>query len=393
MTKTVLASWELGRAFGHVAHVAPLARGLRRRGTATVFAASDVINASSVSDQPFARIVQAPVYPRQPPLRPTLTYAAAIADGGMADADHATALVAAWLQLFDLVRPDGLAAEFAPVSLLAAHAAGLPAVRTGAAWAMPPAVDPLPSVMPWLPDDAAARTAAGVAADETVRIVCRRFGAEPLDGLAALLARAPRFLQSWPELDHYGPSPGETYYGPMSGLAAAARPAWPAAAGPRLFVYLPGDHAAAAPLAGALGLLGWPALWYGTGVLPTLPPNVHATGAPVDLGHVLAEATLVAGRGGHATGCAALQHGCPQLILPDTLETRLLGWRLQRQGLAVALGEAPDAAAIRAALERLAADPRFAASAAASAARYASYDPIAAEDMLARDVSAALGLA
>ena len=393
MATTILASWELGRAFGHVAHVAPLARGLRRRGIATVFAARDLINASSLTDQPFARILQAPVYLRSPPPQPTLTFAAAIADGGMADPDHATSLVAAWLQLFDLLRPDGLATEFAPVSLLAAHVAGLRAVRTGSAWAIPPAVQPLPSLMPWLPSPATAREAAGAVADEVVRIVCRRFGAPPLDGLAALLATAPRFLQSWPEFDHYGPDPDAVYYGPMSGLSAPARPDWPAGDGPRVFIYLPGEHAAAVPLAQAVGALGWPALWYGTGQLPQLPANIRATGEPVDLDHVLASAALVAGRGGHATGCTAMRHGCPQLILPDTLETRLLGWRLQRQGLAVAAGEQPQPEELAAGLEMLATNPRIAAAAAASAARYVRYDPIAAEDALAGDVAAALGLA
>lgn len=392
MATTILASWELGRAFGHVAHVAPLARGLRRRGIATVFAARDLINASSLPDQPFARIVQAPVYSHSPPPRPTLTYASAIADGGMADPDHATTLVAAWLQLFDLIKPDGLAAEFAPVSLLAAHVAGLRAVRTGSAWAVPPAVHPLPSLMPWLPDRPAARAAAGAVADDVVRIVCRRFGAPPLDGLAALLATAPRFLQSWPEFDHYGPDPDAVYYGPMSGLSASARPEWPQADGPQLFIYLPGEHAAAVPLAQAVGALGWPTLWYGTGQLPDLPANVLATGAPVDLDHVLQQAAIVAGRGGHATGCTALRHGCPQLIVPDTLETRLLGWRLQGRSLAAEMGEHPAPEELAAGLERLAADHRIAAAVATSAARYARYDARAAEDQLAHDVSAALGL-
>lgn len=390
---TVLATWELGRNFGHVAHAAPLARGLGRRGITTAFAARDLMTAAQVADRPFARILQAPLFQRPLPRRPTPTYAAAIADGGMNDPDAATILVAAWLELFDGVRPDGLAAEFAPASLLAAHVAGLPAVRCGTAWAAPPATDPLPSAVPWLPDDPDARRSAGAAADEVVRIVCRRFGAPPLDGLAALLALAPRFLATLPELDHYGAAAGTTYYGAMTGLGATARPAWPAASGPRVFVYLPGDHAAAAGLAAALADLGWPTLWHGRVAPSGLAANIRFAPQPVDTERVIGEAAIVAGRGGHATGCIAVRLGRPQLVLPDTLETNLLGWRLQRQRLAGMLAESAATADVRAMLETLATDPGIAAATAAAVARHARYDPVAAEDELARDVAAALGLA
>ena len=390
---TILATWELGRAFGHVAHVAPLARGLSRRGIATAFAARDLLTASSLGDRPFARILQAPLHQRSAPRTSTLTYARAIADGGMADADTATVLVAAWLQLIDGVRPDALSAEFAPASLLAAHVAGLPAVRVGTAWACPPASDPLPSLMPWLLDDPAARSEAGTAADEVVRAVCRRFGAPPLDGLPDLLARSPRFLESWPELDHYGAAAGATYYGAMTGLAATARPGWPAAEGPRTFVYIPADHAGAEPLAAALASLGWPTIWHGPTAPDALVANIAYVATPVDTAHVLGEAALFAGRGGHATGCEAIRQACPQLVIPDTLETALLGWRLEQQGLAKLLGERPTAANVQDALQQLATDTRVAAAVAAASARYANYDPVAAEDELARDVATALGFA
>ena len=392
MPATILATIELGRGYGHVAHVAPLARGLARRGHRMALATRDLLTAARVADRPFARLLQAPIHHLTRPPAPTLTYGQAIADGGFDDPDHATVLVAAWLQLFDGLRPDALATEFAPASLLAAHVAGLRAIRTGSAWAVPPATRPGVSLMPWLADDPAARSAADAAADDVVRTVCRRFGAAPLDGLAALLATAPRFLASWPEFDHYGPS-AQTYYGPMTGLQSALRPDWPAVPGPRTFVYLPGNHVAAPAVAGALASLGWPALWHGRGAPPPLPASVTFVPAPVDLPHVLGEAALLLGRGGHATGCEGMRRGCPQVIIPDSLETALLGWRLQAQRLASVLPANPDAAAVAAALTALAGDADVAAAVAAAAARYTDYDPVAAEDQLAADVLAALALA
>lgn len=390
---TILATIELGLRFGHIAHVAPIARGLKRRGIATALAVRDVVTATEVADRPFAAILQAPCYQRPVPRVPTLTYAQVVADGGLGNADHATALVAAWLLLFDGVRPDALVSEFAPVSLLAAHIAGLRAVRSGQSWVAPPAARPLPSLMPWLNHDARTRAEAGAVADAVVASVCRRFGAPPLDGLPELLATAPRLLGTWPELDHFGVAPGATYYGPMTGLAAAARPAWPDGAGPRVFIYLPASHAAAVPLATALTELGWPSIWHGPGGCPVPPPpNIRVAPEPVDIAHVLAGAAVFAGRGGHGVGCDALRHGCAQLVAPDTLETALLGWRLERQHLGRQLPEMPDTAAVVAALQFLAHDPRIAAATAAAKARYASYDPVRAEDMLARDICVALDL-
>lgn len=390
---TILATIELGLRFGHIAHLAPIARGLKRRGIATALAVRDVVTASEVIDRPFAAILQAPCYQRHVPRVPTLTYAQVVADGGLGNADHATALVAAWLLLFDGVRPDALVSEFAPVSLLAAHIAGLRAVRVGQSWVSPLATRPLPSLMPWLDHDEQTLVEAGEVADAVVATVCRRFGAPPLDGLPELLATAPRMLGTWPELDHYGVTPGATYYGPMTGLGAAARPDWPDGKGHRVFVYLPADHAAAVPLATALAELGWPAIWHGAGGCPVAPPpNIHVAPEPVDIAHVLAGAAIVAGRGGHGTGCDALRHGCAQLIAHDTLETALLGWRIERQHLGRQLPAVPDTAAVIAALRSVTQDPRVAAATAFAKARYATYDPVRAEDQLARDICAALGL-
>lgn len=390
---TILATIELGLRFGHIAHVAPVARGLKRRGIATAVAVRDVVTATEVADRPFAAILQAPCYQRPVPRVPTLTYAQVVADGGLGNADHATALVAAWLLLFDGLRPDALVSEFAPVSLLAAHIAGLRAVRCGQAWVAPPPMRPMPSLMPWLAHDEATLNAAGAVADAVVATVCRRFGAPPLDGLPELLANSPRLLGTWPELDHYGVTPHATYYGPMSGLAAAARPDWPDGDGPRVFVYMPAAHAAAVPLATALADLGWPSIWHGPGGCPVSPPpTIRVAPEPVDIAHVLAGAAIFAGRGGHGVGCDALRYGCAQLVAPDTLETALLGWRLERQHLGRQLPEMPDTAAVVAGLRSLVDDQRIAAATAAAKARYASYDPVRAEDILARDICAALDL-
>lgn len=389
MVTRVLATCELGRGYGHVANAAAIARGLSRRGVETVFATRDLSTASRVSDRPFARLIQAPLYTGRVRLVPTLTYAQAISDGGMHDADEATVLVAAWLQLFDLLGPDGIAAEFAPASLLAAHIAGLPAVRFGSAWAAPPAGSPLRSVMPWVADDVAARLASCAAADAVVRTVCRRFGAALIDGVGELLGCRARLLATWPELDHYGPAAGEVYYGPMTGLGGSFRPAWPEGDGPRTFIYMSAHHPAAANLEVALSDLAWPVIWHGEGVHGS-GRTISKLQVPVDTAAVLKGAAICIGRGGHGTACEALRFGCRQFMFPDTLESSLLAWRMQRLHLALSMPERSTAGEIRTVLAS-SEDAAHRDSRERSRARYATYAPARAEDQLAAAIAVAFG--
>ena len=370
----LLGTWELGFGYGHIAHLAPLAQALNVRGHRMSVASRNPATAKAAPGQPFAEILLPPSY--RPPERepaPTLTYAQVIAAGGMADLPAAVALVRAWLALFEQVKPEAIVAEHAPMSLLAAHVARLPAAMLGSGFMVPPAQRPLPSLLPWTPTSEAERAAADAPADAVVREVCRRFGAPRLDGVAGLLAAAYPGLTTWPELDIHGPRPGVTYYGPLSGFAGQARPAWPKAAGPRLFVYLPFEHPRGADMVEAVGGLGWPTIWHAARA-PSLelPANVRFSPEPVDLPHILGEAALLAGRAAHGTVCRALAAGRPQLVLPDTLETMLLA----RQIIANRLGAGtptPGAAPLRAALEQLAGDAKVAAATAAVKSRYAPY--------------------
>ena len=380
----LLGTWELGFGYGHIAHLAPLAQALNVRGHRLSVASRNPATAAAAPGRPFAAIVAPPLY-RPPPREkrtPTLTYAQVIADGGMTDLPAALELVHAWLLLFERAGAEGVIAEHAPMSLLAAHVAGLPAAMIGSAFMVPPALRPLPSLLPWVTNAEADRRAADASADTVVREVCRAHGAPPLDGVAGLLAASRPHLTTWPELDFHGPRDGVTYYGPLGGFAGQARPAWPKARGTRLFVYLPFEHPRADDLVAALASLGWPAIWHAARPpAAELPRNIRYSPDPVDLPHVLEQAALLVGRAAHGTACQALARGTPQLMLPDTLETTLMARRIAAVGLGAVAEAGVDG--VRAGLERLAADADIAAATAATRARYARYRPELAAAQLA----------
>lgn len=390
----LLACWDLGLGNGHINYLASAARGLSALGHESWLAARDVVAPRVLADRPFAAVVPAPVWLRSLVNTMTYSYGQVIADGGFADDDGLVEIVRAWLALFDLVGPAAIYVEHSPAALLAAHVARLPAARLGTPFTAPPVARPMPEIAPWLPQSAANRAGADAVPDRVIRSVCRHFGGTMLGGVADLLATATPFLTSWPELDPSGSRDDSAYYGPLGGIAATAAPDWPMAPGPRVFVYVPFDRPIAAPLAAALGERGWPVIWVcASSPGFTLPENIHHEAEPVDMGRALREATIVAHRGGHGICLDAIRAGCPQLLLPDRVETRTHALQIEACGLG-RLVAAWDSTAIGAGLDRLVLveAPEHAACAQA-AARHADYDADAMTLRLGRDLAKALRLA
>lgn len=387
----LLACWELGLGNGHITYLAAAARGLAALGHDSWLAARDVATPRQLADHPFAGVVQAPVWLRSRVAGPTHSFGQVIADGGFADDEGLVELVRAWLRLFDLIGPVAIYSEHAPASLLAAHVGGLRAARLGTPFTCPPVVRPMALLAPWLAGDP---TAADAVADRVIRSVCRHFGAPMLGGVGDMLATATPFVTSWPELDPGTPLRRDSIsYGPLAGVGATAAPDWPNTPGPRIFVYLPFGRPMAEPLATALGARGWPVVWISAEVPRfSLPPNVRHETEPVAVGTALAQATIVASRGGHGLCLDAIRAGCPHLLLPDRVESRCNALQIAARGLgrlvpaweAGPVGALLDAMVMRDAPEH--------AACAAAAARHGGYDADAMTARLAHDMAAALRL-
>lgn len=388
----MLAAWELGLRYGHLANIVPVARVLAKTGHKVTLAARDIVTASLVPATPFDTVFQAPLYLRGgAPKRPCHNYAQVIAAAGFDDGPALQALVAAWLAIIDRLQPKALIAEHAPVALLAAHIAGIPALRLGTSFMAPPVSRPMASLTPWAPSTPAELQVADAPVDALIARTCAHFGAPALAGLADLLESATDFLTTWPELDHYGPRADAHYYGPMDGFGGMARPDWPDAVGPKLFVYLPDEHPGFAALMAALATLGWPTIMHSQ-YTPQgrLPANVRFTADPVDMTAVLSEASIFAGRVGHGSCAQAMRAGCRQLLMPDTLETSLLAYRIAKAGLGLVPADL-DVGLLQRCLVTLATDERIAARVEQSRMRYARYDPEAAAAELAQDILATVG--
>ena len=124
----LLATWELGLGYGHVATLAPVCRALRAGGHHLALAARTPQTALRLERDAFDLVVPGPRFAGPAPRRETLTYGQVLAAGGLTDAAGAVPLVRQWLDVFERLEPVALLVEHAPMSLLAAHVAGLPEI-------------------------------------------------------------------------------------------------------------------------------------------------------------------------------------------------------------------------------------------------------------------------
>ncbi|MFC0203459.1 glycosyltransferase family protein [Novosphingobium soli] len=381
----VLATWELGRGYGHLGILARVSQALRAAGHRVTFAARypETVAATCAGD--FDALAAAPRFAGPVARAETLTYAQVIADGGFAASGALRPLAAQWRALFDDVQPDAVLAEHAPASLLAARIAGLPAWRIGSSFIAPGVHDIAASLLPWrpVPDDVLARQAGS--ADGAIRQV----SGGTVESLADLLAGAPRFATTWPELDHFAaPVPEVAFRGDLGGLqGASAAVDWPEGKGARVLVYMPPSAGPGPALRAALQRLGWPVLWHWPGAAgQEAEGRLRFCPEPIDLSRQAGEARIFVGRAGHGASALMLRAGLPQLLVPDTLEALLLSYRLRQAGLALTRPSDATTEEFVRALEQLAAglcDDRLRQV----SCKYLEYDPDHSARTIATDIA------
>lgn len=331
-------AWELGAHLGHLTRLRPVAAALKARGHAISFALRDVMGARALLPPALGRVYQAPLAINATP-QPAWTMADVLVSCGHGDADHLAGLVAAWQSLIDASDCDVVIADHAPTALLAARAAGVPAVHIGHGFSVPPRLSPLPVFRDWAPPPATHAAAVDAQVLRQVNTVLRDAGAAPLERLCDLFYPERTLLCTWPELDHYGGlgrSAGE-YLGPDCEYAPGAEPAWPTGTGPRVLAYLRRSHPGHAEVLQALADTGLPTLCYlpGGGAHPVSAPTLRISHQPLDLRRALPHCSLLICHAGQATLAQALRLGIPVLMLPEHAEQHLIARQVERSGAGV----------------------------------------------------------
>jgi hypothetical protein len=374
----ILFAWELGLSMGHVGPLRPLAERLSRRGHQLVAALKDVTKASHLAAAGNIQCVQAPV--RLNAVRDAFqlpsTFAHILHNAGFGDPDELRPLVEAWQALYDLVEPDLLLAEHSPTAILASLERQIPRVGIGTGFTCPPDISPLPDWRPYLKNDPSqlARDEARVCA--AMNELLADWGDPPLARVTELYARLDQtLLNTFPELDHFGPRSNADYWGASpSGLGAAVE--WPRGNGAKMFGYLK-PFAALEALLARLAERKLPTVIYAPEVDPQLQARYECetlrfAPRPVDLDAAGRWCDVAILNATHGTTAALLLAGKPSLQIPLFLEQQLTADNVVRMGAGLtAEANRPDCAVEQ--LDRLLGDDRFAEAARQFRGRYADF--------------------
>jgi UDP:flavonoid glycosyltransferase YjiC (YdhE family) len=378
-------TWELGGGLGHVGRLKPLALALQARGHRVSLSLRDLVQTHQLLVDLDAPKLQAPLWLHKAMgLPPTIvSLAEVLLAGGYLEADGIRGLVSGWRDMFTMLKPDLLVADYAPTAVLAARSLGLRSITLGLGFYMPPQGQALPSLRDWEAVPAARLAAAEARVLTSANAVLAPFNRKPFRRVSELLLGDVPLLCTWPELDHYarGALPtGGRWFGPNFLPATGQAPHWPAGIGPKVFAYLKSGHPDHEALLQALVAEGCRTLCYLPEVAagkapPVVSALIHYAAGPVSLDQAYKDCALCICHGGEGTFVQALLAGVPVLLLPMQVEQFLISRRVAQSGAGVNAGELPGLVAWRPLLRRMLNEPGFAAAAGAFASSHRDFNP------------------
>ena len=170
-------------------------------------------------------------------------------------------------------------------------------------------------------------------------------------------------------------------------------PVWPGQGTKRICVYMRPEMPGFGVLCEALSTLPYAVLWIAPGADASVvqryrSPRLVFTDKPVDLSRAAAEADAAVLYGSHGTTAAMLLAGLPLALFPNHVEQMLVSRNVARLGACAVLSPSALVDDVRASVVAIVEEPRYRQSAAAFAAKYASFDPWRVADRVARKVSA-----
>lgn len=332
--KTVLLVAELGAGLGHVAPLLLVGERIHRnwsgrRPVRVLLVTADPAAAKAAFPESPVRVVAAPqATPKLRLASHTASYGDILTLLGYGQQSLLAPAVAAWDDLFALLKPDLLVADHSPTACLAARGA-IPVIAIGSGYTLPPDNMPLfPSLLRGVsPPMAQTQILASANAVLTER------GRPPLARLPEIFVAEQRAVFTLPMLDPYGPLRREpllgTYHG---GLAPMPPPDKP-----RIFVYAGADPERMDAMVQVLGRVNVPVSAYfgarefaAARFLQNRGGEIHVS-LPA-IADVLAGASLVLSHGGAGLANAALTAGRPQIVLPIHAESRLTAGRIEALG-------------------------------------------------------------
>jgi len=332
--KTILLAWELGEGLGHLPPLKAIATAAKAEGATPVFALRDAVLSRDTLRDVGAQILPAPFWPT-PTLPPAAsgTYADILIGNGFGSAANLRALIGAWAQTIDLVRPDLIVCEHAPGAALAAFGR-IPVAMVGNGFVVPPADGAeFPSYEPGRGEPQRQQPVL-----EVIRETLSGLGRGVPQTICEPFRGAFRGIYTFPALDTYRRVRREPVLGPIEPMP----PLSPLPAKRKLYAYSAADYALVNDVTQALMDLGPQASAYFRGSLGARSAVIRSRGVHVydtapALASVLPEASVVFSHGGTGFTYAALAAGRPHILNPRHFEAHATARALEELGAGIAL--------------------------------------------------------
>jgi UDP:flavonoid glycosyltransferase YjiC (YdhE family) len=378
----ILCIWELGGGYGHMASFLPLSLKLRDRSHEVIFALRDLSSAEIVLGRHGFSLLQAPIWIQKVSglPEPPLNYAEILHRFGFLDKSGLMGMVKAWLNLFELVKPDLLLIDHAPTALLASMNTGIPCCLVGVGFCSPPRKSPTPNMRPWLniPEQRLVESDQKVLT--VINGVLADLGKPSIKILADLFKVEEDFLCTFPELDHYQNRKEANYWGPLINLNEGDPPKWPSGGNKNIFVYIRPRYKDFEKIVHTLRSSPYSTLIHAPGVSKDLIKkyqrgNILFFLNPVNLSHAREQCDLAICHGAHGTILSMLLAGRPVLMLPMQLEEYLLSQNVVNYGAGLLVNQEiqnPDYGEL---IHRLLTNPSFTERALSFAKKYSSFNP------------------
>lgn len=333
----VLIGWEFGGGHGHAVNMVAVGRALVARGHDVVLAVRDPQVAWAVTRDSGLPVLQAPMsralgaaMTGGKPFR-ARSMLDILAMHGYGDPVILESTLASWRHLVDVVRPDFVLAEFAPL-LCMATSGRVPNASFGIGFCLP-CLD-ASGAFPVFEPSASALLPPQRVIDNIAAVMDRAGIAHGANPLASLIGDA-QFAIGLDEIDPYRDARTAPGLGPLWSTQEAVRTP---TSTPSCFVYLPGEHMGMDLFVEGLKRLRMPGIAYIRGAsrrtldaLRSTTLEVSAT--PVDIGAVLSRVSVVFHHGGTGTVERCLAWGVPQVLAPMVLEQELTGRLLTKMNV------------------------------------------------------------
>jgi len=326
---TIILAWEDGKGLSHLSRLLEIGTRLFAQGHCIYVIVRDVTYLQWFKHD--FKVLASPVYQHSPAntLRKHRIggYADYLTLLGFNSVKNLSQLINAWDQLFHLIKPDLLICDNAPLASLAAFNT-LPCLQVSNGFNLPPLNLPtLPRLRPDVPPLAREE----VLLENILRVQIPR-KRPPLRQLADITNGHTRFVCHLPELDPYYLSRQSEHTGPLLPLPFASN----SSNSQHFFAYLSASYPGLDDLLVKIAESPGQGSFFIPNASSMLKKFLKQSGKNVyenlpSISEITTTHNLIIHHGGLTLAQLALHAGLPQILLPLSLETDIISYRLKEQ--------------------------------------------------------------